>query len=827
MRKKWAKRMTAAVAACVVAGTVGWTAPRAEAAGEEFQMGIFFMPTWPYTNSTQYDYIKDAGINLIQTFYPNDTGFSSIAQMNTVLDLAASRGIKVQVSDTRSANLMTTATNAEIDNIANTYKNHPATGGYYIKDEPGASAFPRAAQVYQRFLLNDPDSVPNVNMVPFLGISGLSSWVKAVDPANLKYLTLDRYPFPVSGGINGGFYQEMENLRSVGLSYNLKTAVYLQSVGIPGNLRRPNANELRWNVYNDLAYGVKGLYWFTWFQPVLTPGNEVFTTAIFDANGNKTDLYEPAKALGSEIKKLGPTLMGLTSRDVYVKGSRPVGTTTVPANYFWQPAAATDQLISHFANADGRSYVMVVNRDYANSQTLSFTLPSKPSAVTEVSKTTGSEVGTNYNNATGAISASFLPGEGKLYAISTDFALPAATVNDTDNGIVYSGGSWIYSEGRGVGDYGDNVHHATANNDYAQYTFTGTGIDFVTEKDPSGGNVDIYIDNVLQQTISTYGTVSNQSQQTVYSKTGLAAGTHTFKAVKKTGTYMVVDSFKVHSDNSVLRAAAKTNDTYSGIVYSGTGWGYSNGRGVGNFMNDLHYTTVNNDFFEYNFKGTGVDFLSETDPSGGDVDIYIDNVFKQTISTLGTASNKSQQSVYSISGLPYGSHTIKAVKKSGTYMVLDGFNEYSGSNLIVNPGFESGVISPWGNANGGTVTADAATKKSGSYGAKVSARTAPWSSPTQDVKAALLAAGEGNYNLSAWFKLGSGTGRGQVAIKLVDDSGTHYVSTDYKSINSSQWTQGTKLTNITWTGQLASAVMYVQTETGTTDLYVDDFMLSR
>ncbi|MBP1990830.1 hypothetical protein [Paenibacillus eucommiae] len=39
----------------------------------------------------------------------------------------------------------------------------------------------------------------------------------------------------------------------------------------------------------------------------------------------------------------------------------------------------------------------------------------------EVSKTTGQEVSTNYNPATGALSDSFAPGEGRLYALDASF----------------------------------------------------------------------------------------------------------------------------------------------------------------------------------------------------------------------------------------------------------------------------------------------------------------------------------------------------------------------------------------------------------------------
>ncbi|MCD9022439.1 carbohydrate binding domain-containing protein [Cohnella silvisoli] len=923
-----------------------------KAAGEEFQIGIFFMPLWSATNDTQYDYIRDANINFIQSV-PGAGLPSTVAHMNTVLGLANARGIKVQVSDTRSESLMTTSTDADIDAIVNTYKNNPATAGYYIKDEPILSEFPRAAHVYQRFVLNDPDSIPNVNLCCSTSTyNKLNDWVNQVGPANVKYITTDYYPFS-NTGFSYQFYYYLDNLRSAGLSNNIKTASYLQSVGLNNVLSRPNADQLRWSVYNYLAYGVKGIYWFTWFQPLIPDPNTDFTPAIMDASGNKTDLYTPIQTLNGEVKQLGPTLMGLTSRDVYFKGTAYQGTTPIPANYFWQPTTTYDQIVSHFANAEGRSYIMVVNRDWVNSRTLSFNLPSKPSVIKEISKTNGTEISTNYSNTTGNISDSFLPGEGKLYAISTDFVLPATTVDNKDTGIFYSG-SWGENIQRGLGDYGDDLHFTATNNDYFQYTFTGTGVDFVTETAPGQGDIDIYIDNVFQQTVSTYSSV-RQIQQTVYSKSGLTYGTHTIKGVKKTGTHMTVDTLKITPGN-VTRSASKTNDTYAGITYSGSGWGYSSGSGVGDYMNDLHYTTVNNDYFQHTFTGTGVDFITQTSPDGGDVDIYIDNVFQQTVSTygqltqnwqkcanegaqcgfsgtktvryganglytsgsftntvtcnnatfgdpapgvvktcsvdtisgtptqnwvncanegaqcsfsgtktirygangqynsgsytgtvacnntvfgdpinwvaktceyntIGMAGNKSQQAVYSKTGLAYGTHTIKGVKKTGTYMAVDGFNEYTGSNLLANPGFESGTTS-WSVGSGGTFTADSVNKRTGTNGGKISGRPSLWSSPAQDVTSVLTANGRGYYNLSGWVKLASGTDKAQIAILISDDLGIHWVSTDYKMMGSSEWTQSSKICNITWTGRLKSASLYVQTEASLADLYLDDLVLS-
>ncbi|MDQ0646056.1 alpha-galactosidase [Microbacterium natoriense] len=95
------------------------------------------------------------------------------------------------------------------------------------------------------------------------------------------------------------------------------------------------------------------------------------------------------------------------------------------------------------------------------------------------------------------------------------------TVNDNAPGITYTG-NWGYSNNRGLGDHADDVHYAEANGAFFEYAFQGTGIDFVTEKHESQGDVDIYLDGQFVQTVSTYldPAQGRGVQQTVFRRLG-------------------------------------------------------------------------------------------------------------------------------------------------------------------------------------------------------------------------------------------------------------------------------------------------------------------
>jgi hypothetical protein len=247
------------------------------------------------------------------------------------------------------------------------------------------------------------------------------------------------------------------------------------------------------------------------------------------------------------------------------------------------------------------------------------------------------------------------------------FAPPA--VNDTNTSIAYTGSSWGYATNRGASDFGDDIHYATTTGDYCQYSFTGSGISVIMPKSSSQGNVDVYIDGAFQQTVNTYISSGYLAQQTVYSNNSLSFGSHTIKCIKATGSYMQLDAFKISYPTNRLN-----DNGDSGFTYNGT-WSYSSNRGVGDYCNDLHYTYTNGNYIQYTFNGTGVDLIMPKEPGQGNVDIYIDGVFMQTVNTY-YASYLAQQQIYSTRNLASGSHTIKVVKNSGSYMQFDDLYVY-------------------------------------------------------------------------------------------------------------------------------------------------------
>jgi len=114
------------------------------------------------------------------------------------------------------------------------------------------------------------------------------------------------------------------------------------------------------------------------------------------------------------------------------------------------------------------------------------------------------------------------------------------------------------------------------------------------------------------------------------------------------------------------------DDTATGIGYAGS-WSQSTGRGLGDYGDGVHYPERDGDSFQYTFQGVGVSYITEMDTSQGDVDVYIDDQFQKTVNTGREAGQPrlAQQTVFTVNDLPNGSHTLRIVKKSGAYMLLD------------------------------------------------------------------------------------------------------------------------------------------------------------
>ncbi|MGW5577559.1 glycosyl hydrolase family 95 catalytic domain-containing protein [Micromonospora chokoriensis] len=157
-------------------------------------------------------------------------------------------------------------------------------------------------------------------------------------------------------------------------------------------------------------------------------------------------------------------------------------------------------------------------------------------------------------------------------------------VNDT---MLTYDANWHHTTARGYGDYNDDTHHSTTVGATASYTFTGTGVEYLSERFSDMGNVDVYLDNVFQTNVNLNVTGARQAQQVVFRKTGLANGSHTIRIVNRTTSVGMVDALRILTGDSppstggvALRAQA--NGRYVSATNAGAGNLVASAASVGN-----------------------------------------------------------------------------------------------------------------------------------------------------------------------------------------------------------------------------------------------------
>ncbi|MEV7682442.1 carbohydrate-binding protein [Streptomyces sp. NPDC088341] len=119
---------------------------------------------------------------------------------------------------------------------------------------------------------------------------------------------------------------------------------------------------------------------------------------------------------------------------------------------------------------------------------------------------------------------------------------PNPMVNNT--AVTYDS-NWYLTTNRGYGDYNDDTHHSNTVGATAQYTFTGTGIQYLSERNGDMGTVDVYLDNAFQATVDLRITGARQAQQTVWQKSGLSRGSHTIRIVNRSTAVGMIDAFRI------------------------------------------------------------------------------------------------------------------------------------------------------------------------------------------------------------------------------------------------------------------------------------------
>jgi hypothetical protein len=125
-----------------------------------------------------------------------------------------------------------------------------------------------------------------------------------------------------------------------------------------------NAADFRFEVYTTLAYGGRGIAYFTYFNS--PTGN--YRMAPIDQFGHPSPTWYFMQQVNLQIHNLAPTLLQLNSDAVYHFGQIPSGANGPPPNSLVSSVGSDNWLVGDFTHRDGSRYLMIVNKDLAKSR---------------------------------------------------------------------------------------------------------------------------------------------------------------------------------------------------------------------------------------------------------------------------------------------------------------------------------------------------------------------------------------------------------------------------------------------------------------------------
>jgi len=243
-----------------------------------------------------------------------------------------------------------------------------AVHAIYIRDEPNASLFPKL-NIWSD-AIKKQGVLPYINLFPdYAGPEGLGTkdyqehLDQYVEICNPPYISYDNYSLFEGGRLEEDrFYGNIELIRHKSLQANIPFwNVILSNAHF--NYAEPSDATLAIQVYSTLAYGGKGIGYFTYYTPQV--GN--YRLAPIDRFGHRTGTWDMMRNINLQIHSLAPVYTKLKSINVFHTGTITRNGQGIESAKLVESISNASLLVGEFSHPDGKPYVMVVNKDMHSS----------------------------------------------------------------------------------------------------------------------------------------------------------------------------------------------------------------------------------------------------------------------------------------------------------------------------------------------------------------------------------------------------------------------------------------------------------------------------
>ncbi len=305
------------------------------------------------------------------------------------------------------------------------YSAEPAFAAYVLKDEPHAVSFPALAHSRRLLARMDPGHWAYVNLFPnyapvnerenYIGTRDYQEYVdrymEVFRPEVLMYdhYSIEGYRFREADyaiRVRPEYYENLEIIRAAALKHGVPFWAFTLSTPV-FSYPTPTEGHLRFQLYSCLAYGARGLQYFTY-------GPAEGEDGLIDGKGNRGPWYETAQRINREIQSMGRLLLSLTSTAVFHTSPQPRGTTWIHDGHGGLVSClGAPAVLGFFDGRDGRRFLMVVNRDPMKAAELTLTF-AEGVRVAEVDRSRGDGSVRPLDLTGGELKMTLADGDGRL-----------------------------------------------------------------------------------------------------------------------------------------------------------------------------------------------------------------------------------------------------------------------------------------------------------------------------------------------------------------------------------------------------------------------------
>lgn len=315
----------------------------------------FFIMPWGMTpGSTQaLKDIKECGFNVAGFVAPEH------------VKLVKKAGLKCIVRDTalfdviHDSNLSDDKLEKIVVAMTSKFKNDPTVWGYYVYDEPNPAMYPNLARWAKAIRKAAPSSGVYINMLPGWGPEYENGYLEPfINTVHPSYLSYDHYSLHDDGSASQAFFMNLESVRKLSLKHNIP---FWNIILANSHFRYADVTQggLNYQVFSTLAYGGKGISYFTYFAPFI--GN--YRNAAVNQFLKKTPVWDMIQLVNLQIHQLGPTYIKLKSVNVFHTPDVPQYCSGKETSRHLSEIAGGNFVVGEFMDPAGVPYVMVVNKD--------------------------------------------------------------------------------------------------------------------------------------------------------------------------------------------------------------------------------------------------------------------------------------------------------------------------------------------------------------------------------------------------------------------------------------------------------------------------------